>query len=87
MTEQQIARLASGRDRNRLLGSMGTMFRRGFTRGERAVFEDRHPPVRRDVPLALSGEELRGWISGYTPRSANWHVLPPVLRLLPQEPA
>lgn len=62
MTEQQIARRP-------ILGITGTNFRRGFERGERDAFEDRHPPVRRAVPWSLSGEELRGWLAGYTPRN------------------
>lgn len=75
MTEQQIARLASAGDRP-VLGITGTNFRRGFERGERDAFEDRHPPVRRAVPWSISGEELRGWLAGYTPRNPQWHVLP-----------
>ena len=44
-------------------------FARGFDRGEREAFRDRRARTHREPPDTYEGEELRGWIAGYTPRT------------------
>ena len=44
-------------------------FARGFARGEREAFHDRRAGISRSPPMQFDGEELRGWIAGYIPRT------------------
>ena len=49
--------------------SLAGRFARGFDRGEREAFRDRRARTHREPPDTYEGEELRGWIAGYTPRT------------------
>lgn len=50
----------------------------GFAAGEQRAFLDRQSGVFRDMTDRPSSEYQRGYIDGYTPRSATW--LRPLVR-------